>query len=118
MLRWPQVPLQAEPLLIADSELIRSRDVLLDRASVRDWYTVSDSALAEFSKRFPNTSFDTEGSYVGGHPGWIQGPDLQQLPFFLQLYPEGDMMWGDAGRFYLFLDPANPQGSKLIRQMH
>ncbi|MEM1433955.1 MAG: DUF1963 domain-containing protein [Pseudomonadota bacterium] len=117
-LSWPETPLHAEPLLMADSELISSRIVLLDRESLSNWYSISESALEEFSKQFPDTLYDAEGSHLGGYPNWIQGPDYQRLPFFLQLHPKGDMMWGDSGMFYLFLDPSNPQDSRLLGQMH
>ncbi|MEM6708652.1 MAG: DUF1963 domain-containing protein [Pseudomonadota bacterium] len=116
-LSWPEIPLQPESMVTADVELMRSRSALLERDSRRDWYRVSDRVLAEFSERFPDTIVNSVDTRLGGYPVWLQGPDDQQLPFFLQVYPEGDMMWGGGGVFYLFLDPANPTANRMIGQM-
>lgn len=45
---------------------------------------------------------------LGGYPAWQQGSeDYHRFPFFLQLQPDGELTFGDAGSFYIFLDKDN-----------
>jgi hypothetical protein len=45
----------------------------------------------------------------------VQGEEHSSLPFFLQLYPDGPLMWGDMGHLYLHLDPERPEAGMLLR---
>lgn len=59
---------------------------------------------------------------LGGHPFWVQWPDPPygpRRPFFLQLYPEGELMLGDGGHLHVFLDPSRPgRGYDVRLQMY
>ena len=58
-------------------------------------------------------------SVLGGNPMWLQNKESSRLPFFLQLATDGDVMIGDGGHIYLFLDPNQPeQGFEFFIQMY
>jgi hypothetical protein len=70
---------------------------------------------ADYAVRHEDVLDPYERSVIGGRPSWVQYPDPQPLPFFLQLYPDGDLMWQDAGHLYLFLDPLHPERGWILK---
>ncbi len=69
---------------------------------------------ADYAARHADVVDPRARSVIGGRPSWVQYPDPQPVPLFLQLYPDGDLMWQDAGHLYLFLDPLHPERGWIL----
>ena len=116
-LTWPYTALDLRPTVLVDRELMPSRPYGVDRPTMLEWFDISDRVQAAFAAANPGFRLENDGSFLGGHPQWIQGEQGRiELPFFLQFYPPDDMNWADAGIFYLFLDKENPNEVVLLGQ--
>jgi hypothetical protein len=89
--------------------------IRLSLPEVRAWHDVAFALEASWAEAHPDVLEPYERSVLGGRPAWVQGEETAPLPFFLQLYPDGPLMWGDMGHLYLFLDPERPEAGMLLR---
>jgi hypothetical protein len=88
--------------------------IRLSLPEVRAWYDVAQTLEARWAERRPQVLEAYERSVLGGRPAWVQGEEDAPLPFFLQLYPDGPLMWGDGGHLYLYLDPEHPEAGMVL----
>lgn len=114
---FPQHPIVQQPAIFMDDSLRPDSPADLSRDQFRHWHRLADEAEKSFKTKYPEIKTAFDSSILGGHPYWVQYPEPQSIPLFLQLYPPGEMQWGDAGHFYLFMDQSNPEkGTILIGQ--
>ncbi|MEM8659669.1 MAG: DUF1963 domain-containing protein [Pseudomonadota bacterium] len=117
-LSWSGNRLVARAVEMVDRELMPFEPDQVDRETMLTWFDISDEAMEAFADDHGALLIDFESSFLGGYPQWIQFPDdAGDLPFFLQFAPLGEMMWGDGGIFYLYLDPEDPSRVVLLGQM-
>lgn len=89
--------------------------IRLSLPEVRAWHDVAFALEARWAEAHPDVLEPYERSVLGGRPAWVQGEEDAPLPFFLQLYPDGPLMWGDMGHLYLFLDPERLEAGMVLR---
>lgn len=71
---------------------------------------VVDRELAESAERLFEELFVISGRrhQVGGHPRWIQEPEVGSLLLQVDSDSEAGMMWGDGGMVYFLGSPSLP----------
>lgn len=113
----PRYPMAGSSRQFVDLELLPWSIPGVNPSTDRVWYDVSEQRSAQMFEQNPDLTEPYDQTFIGGYPTWLQYPERPQLPFFMQIYPPHEHIWGDAGYLYLFLDPNAPEIHILLGQM-
>ena len=106
--------------MIGDSSLLEAvHDVAYQRWKSEAPFAAIDEEFQTLWKSEPELFLTEDTNVLGGYPMWLQERRSSRFPFFLQLVTDGDVMIGDGGHLYLFLDPDAPElGFDFFIQMY
>jgi hypothetical protein len=93
---------------IADSERVWAGYDLFEGGEDLDWWEIYDAAVTARMEAEPHKLIPADRTLLGGYPAWVQYAEPVALPFFLQLVPPDELMLGDGGHLYIFLDRRFP----------